>query len=233
MKKTSLSRREFVMATASGTLASRVAFATSATRGVPTPAVVGSISGKPAILGGTPVRTEPFPEWPIYDKVDEEEFLNSLHEKKWCRLSGNITTGFERKWAEALGTKHVIGVVNGTNALYAALSALEVGPGDEVIVPPYTFVATINAVIQAFALPVFVDTDVDTQQIDPTKLEAAIGPNTRCILPVHLGGNVANMGEVMKVAGQHGSQLVNLTCAQCGSDRGGPDPEIPWPAFPP
>jgi len=207
MKTTSLSRREFVMATASGTLASGVAYSTSSSAGVS-----GSISGKPAILGGTPARTEPFPEWPIYEKVDEEMFLDSLREKKWCRLYGNITTGFEKKWAEALGAKHVTGVVNGTNALYAALSALEVGPGDEVIVPPYTFVATINAVIQQFALPVFVDTDIETQQIDPAKLEGAIGPNTRCILPVHLGGNVANMGEIMKVAGQHSIPVVEDAC---------------------
>ena len=212
MKSTSLSRREFVMATASGTLASRVAYSASSSPGGRAPGISVGISGKPAILGGTPARTEPYPEWPIYEKVDEEMFLDSLREKKWCRLYGNITTGFEQKWAESLGAKHVTGVVNGTNALYAALSALEVGPGDEVIVPPYTFVATINAVIQQFALPVFVDTDVETQLIDPATLEGAIGPNTRCILPVHLGGNVANMGEIMKVAGQHGIPVVEDAC---------------------
>lgn len=212
MKKTSLSRREFVIATASGALASRFTFGTSSAPGPSSPAVIAGISGKPAILGGTPVRTDPFPEWPIYDRVDEEKFLESLREKKWCRLYGDTTTRFEKQWAEALGAKHVIGVVNGTNALYAALSALDVGPGDEVIVPPYTFVATVNAVIQQFALPVFVDTDVETQEIDTSKLEAAIGPNTRCILPVHLGGNVANMGEVMRIARKHNIPVVEDAC---------------------
>lgn len=212
MKKTSLSRREFVLATASGALASRAAYSAAPVGSIPTPRIAASISGKPAILGGTPVRSEPFPEWPIYDKVDEDNFLESLRARKWCRLYGDVTTGFEKKWAEALGAKHVIGVVNGTNALYAALNALDVGPGDEVIVPPYTFVATINPVIQQFALPVFVDTDVNTQEIDPATLERAIGPNTRCILPVHLGGNVANMGEVLKVARKHGIPVVEDAC---------------------
>jgi dTDP-4-amino-4,6-dideoxygalactose transaminase len=138
--------------------------------------------------------------------------MSSLRERKWCRLYGNTTTAFEKKWAEALGAKYTIGVVNGTNALYAALSAVDVGPGDEVIVPPYTFVATINAVIQQYALPVFVDTDLQTQQMDASTIEAAVNPNTRCILPVHLGGNVANMGEIKKIASRHSIPVVEDAC---------------------
>jgi len=167
---------------------------------------------KPAILGGTPVRSEPFPSWPVIDKIDEESFLDSLRKKEWCRLSGKITTSFEEKWASLLGAKHATGVVNGTNAIYAALYALEVGPGDEVIVPPYTFVATINAVIQQFALPVFVDTDIETFQMDVKKLDSVITENTRCILPVHLGGNVANMDTIMKVSAARRIPVVEDAC---------------------
>jgi len=103
-------------------------------------------------------------------------------------------------------------VVNGTNALYAALNALEVGPGDEVLIPAYTFVATANAVIQQFALPVFVDTDPVTQQMDPSDLEAKITENTRCIIPVHLGGNVANMDEIKRIAARRGLPIVEDAC---------------------
>src|SRR5205807_699400 len=82
---------------------------------------------------------------------------------------------------------------NGTSALFASLNALGVGPGDEVLVPPYTFVATINVVLLQHALPVFIDTDRQTSQMDAGKIEAAITPRTTCILPAHIGGNVADL----------------------------------------
>jgi perosamine synthetase len=167
---------------------------------------------KPAILGGTPVRSEPFPAWPVIDKIDEDRFLDSLRKKEWCRLSGNITTSFEEKWASLLGAKYETGVVNGTNAIYAALYALEVGPGDEVIVPSYTFVATVNAVIQQFALPVFADTDIETFEMDVKKLDSVMTENTRCLLPVHLGGNVANMDAIKKVSAERGIPVIEDAC---------------------
>ena len=89
---------------------------------------------------------------------------------------------------QILGAKHCQAVANGTSALITSLAALGIGPGDEVLVPPYTFVATINAVLMHHALPVFVDTDLETFQIDARKLEAAITERTACIVPVHLGG---------------------------------------------
>lgn len=167
---------------------------------------------KPAVLGGNPIRTEPFPEWPQIEELDREKFAKSLDDKAWCRLYADTTTEFETKWAEALGAKHSIGVVNGTNALYAALNALEVGPGDEVIVPPFTFVATINAVLQQYALPIFVDSDRSTMEMATDKLSEAINENTRCILPVHLGGNVANMDDVLAAARKAGIAVVEDAC---------------------
>jgi perosamine synthetase len=210
MRPNPLSRRKFLAAAAvtgiSSARAKRPAESTAAS-GVHLQSV-----SRPAILGGTPVRSEPFPSWPVIDKVDEEYFLDSLRKKEWCRLNGKTTTNFEEKWASLLSAKYVTGVVNGTNAIYAALYSLDVGPGDEVIVPSYTFVATINAVIQQFALPVFVDTDIETLQMDVKKLDSLITENTRCILPVHLGGNVANMDVIMKLSAERRIPVIEDAC---------------------
>jgi dTDP-4-amino-4,6-dideoxygalactose transaminase len=108
--------------------------------------------------------------------------------------------------------------VNGTNAIYAALCALEVGPGDEVLVPAYTFVATINAVIQQYALPVFVDTDLETFQLDVNKLESVMTESTRCLLPVHLGGNVADMDAIKKLAAARSISVVEDACQAHGAE---------------
>ena len=88
-------------------------------------------------------------------------------------------TRFEREYAALTGTAHCLATANGTSALLTALAVLDVGPGDEVIVPPYTFVATINVVLQRLALPVFVDSDIETFQIDARRIEAAITPEAR------------------------------------------------------
>jgi dTDP-4-amino-4,6-dideoxygalactose transaminase len=206
MKNFPLSRREFTLGTASIALTGR---SRASEQGPPRLVMP---EGKPAILGGSPVRSAPFPPWPAIGKLDEEKLLDSLRQGKWCRLYGEITTDFEKEWARLLGARHAIGVVNGTNALYAALSVLEVGPGDEVLTPAYTFVATVNAVIQQFALPVFVDTDPLTQQVDVSKVESRITADTRCLLPVHLGGNVANLDELKKIAAARGLPIVEDAC---------------------
>jgi perosamine synthetase len=96
--------------------------------------------------------------------------------------------------------------------LFTTLNALGVGPGDEVIVPPYTFVATINVVMLQFALPVFVDTDISTFQIDANKIEAAITPRTRAILPVHLGGSPADLDKILAVAKAHRIPVLEDAC---------------------
>jgi perosamine synthetase len=209
MRTDPLSRRGFLTTAAAGIGAAALAAEPEAQVSV-RPAV--AMGGKPAILGGTPVRSTPFPSWPVIGEIDEKNFLDALKRKEWCRLGAKTTTDFEEKWAQLLGAKYAIGVVNGTSALYAALYALDVGPGDEVLVPSFTFVATVNAVVQQFALPVFVDTDLRTMEMDTRKLESLITENTRCIIPVHLGGNVANMDEVRKVAASHNLVVVEDAC---------------------
>ncbi len=169
-------------------------------------------SDVPAKLGGTPVRTKDWPSWPVYDDSDVQMFLDSFHSKKWCRLGSTRVDEFEKKYAELMGVPYVVATNGGTMALYASLSALGIGPGDEVLVPPYTFVATINVVPVLFALPVFVDTDPETLKIDADKIEERITEHTRAIIPVHIGGGACDMDKIMAIAKKHNIAVVEDTC---------------------
>jgi perosamine synthetase len=172
----------------------------------------GSGDARPALLGGKPVRTEPFPSWPKIGPNDEKGWSEVLRGGRWCRLDGNDANRFEESWAHLLGAKGCVATASGTTALFTSLNALGVGPGDEVIVPPYTFVATINVVMLQFAIPVFVDTDRQTFQIDATKIESAVTPRTKAILPVHLGGSPANMDSILDVAKKHKLAVLEDAC---------------------
>ncbi len=176
-------------------------------------AQAGSAEGKLAILGGKPVRAEPFPSWPVIQDNDEKGWMGVLRGGDWCRASdGHYATRFEETWARTLGAKYCVATSCGTTALYASLNALDVGPGDEVILPPYTFVATLNVILMQHALPVFVDSDRETSQIDARKIEAKITPRTRCIMPVHLGGNPANLDIILEVARKHNIPVIEDAC---------------------
>jgi dTDP-4-amino-4,6-dideoxygalactose transaminase len=118
-------------------------------------------------------------------------------------VQGPMNKQFEKEFAAFSGTKHAIGVGNGTDAIWLALMALGIGPGDEVITHPNTFFATAEAIWIAGATVVFVDCDPKTQCIDPTKIEAAITPKTKCIIPVHLYGQCADMPAIRKIADKH------------------------------
>jgi len=167
---------------------------------------------KLAVLGGTPVRRGAFPTWPVIGPNEDRAMEEVLHGKEWFRYSGKYVKAFEDAWAKQLGAAHAVAVNSGTSALITSLTALGVGPGDEVLVPPYTFLATINAVLLKHALPVFVDTDLETFQIDAKKIEAAITPRTVCILPVHIGGSPADMDTVLSAARKHKLPVLEDTC---------------------
>src|SRR3954471_19007117 len=156
-----------------------------------------------AILGGTPVRTEPFPSWPVYGEPEEQALLRVLHSGKWGKLEGPEVTTFEKRFAEYHAAKHGIAVVNGTVSLRIALLAAGIEASDEVIIPPYTFLATASAVVEANATPVFVDIDRDTFNIDPLEIEKAVTPRTRSIICVHLGGMSCDMDAIMNIARKH------------------------------
>jgi len=167
---------------------------------------------KPALLGGEPVRKRAFTSWPQITSNDEATWMKVLKSGRWNRNEGGFTKAFEAGWAAQLGARHCLATANGTSSLVIALNVLGIGPGDEVIVPPYTFVATVNAVLAVHAMPVFVDTDIDTFQIDARKIEAAITPRTRCIMPVHLGGNAADMDTILAVAKKRGVPVIEDAC---------------------
>jgi dTDP-4-amino-4,6-dideoxygalactose transaminase len=169
-------------------------------------------NGKPAILGGDPVRKAPFPSWPKFDARDEAALLDVLRSGRWNRLNGSFAERFEKQYAELLGAPHVLAAANGTSALITALNGLGVGPGDEVLVPPYTFVATINVVLMQHALPVFVDTDLETFQMDPAKIEAQMSGRTAAIIPVHMAGGAADLDRILPLAAARKIPVIEDAC---------------------
>jgi dTDP-4-amino-4,6-dideoxygalactose transaminase len=107
-----------------------------------------------ALFGGPPVRSRPFPRWPVFGDDDEQRLLRAFRSGNWGRLDGTEVDTFERRFADMHGCAHAIAVVNGTVSLRIALLAAGIGAEDEVIVPPYTFVSTASAVVEANAVPV-------------------------------------------------------------------------------
>jgi dTDP-4-amino-4,6-dideoxygalactose transaminase len=161
-----------------------------------------------ALHGGTPVRTRPFPSWPIFGAPEEERILDALRSGNWGRLDGRQVDEAEGRFASMHACRHGIAVANGTVALRIALLAAGISAGDEVIVPPYTFVATASAVVEANAVPIFADIDIRTFNIDPAAIEAALTPRTRAIIPVHFAGLVADMEAIMRLARQRGLVVI-------------------------
>ncbi len=128
-------------------------------------------------------------------------------------ILGRMVGRFEESAAAYIGTRHAIGVASGTDALALSLKALGIGPADEVITTPFTFFSTVEAILYLGAKPVFADMDIETFNIDPSKVEEKITERTRAILPVHLFGYPAAMGRIMELAGRHNLKVVE-DCAQ-------------------
>ncbi|MDX9754536.1 MAG: DegT/DnrJ/EryC1/StrS family aminotransferase [bacterium] len=204
MNRTELKRRSFLHATSAGAAGLSLA----------TPRLLRAAEGDMlAVKGGTPVRTEPFHGWPVLEEADLTPWREVLEKKAWSRYYGSgYVSQFEKEYAQAMGVKDCLAVTNGTNALLCALDALDVGPGDEVLVPPYTFVATVNVVLMRFAVPVFVDTDRNTFQMDPAKIEEKITSRTRCIIPVHFGGNSVELDQILAIAKKHNLYVIEDAC---------------------
>lgn len=166
-----------------------------------------------ALLGGKPVRTKPFlSTWPIFDESEEKALLKALRSRNWCCLRGNATYDFEKEFAQAMGVPYCVLSNGGTTALSASLHVLDVGPGDEVITTPNTFIATINVICNAHALPVFVDIDPDTGSIDADLVEDAITEHTKVILPVHLAGFPVDIEKIMSIANKHKIPVIEDAC---------------------
>jgi dTDP-4-amino-4,6-dideoxygalactose transaminase len=198
--KRPLSRRRFISAAATTGGALSLSLSTRAAEG----------SAPPASAASYPKANV---KWPRWDNREESALLKVLHSGKWGRTSGGATLHeFESAFAEKMGAKFCLATSSGTTALLTSLGALEIGPGDEVILPAYTFVATFNVITANYALPVFVDADAATFQIDPRKIAAAITPNTRLLLPVHMGGSVADLDAIHAVARTRGIKVLEDAC---------------------
>jgi perosamine synthetase len=210
MKKKNYSRREFVRKNAITGIGTIIAM-----EGVPSLFAFEKNNDTLALLGGQPVRTEPWPKWPVWDvSTDEEMVIKVLRSCVWsrARVQNSVVKQFEEKWAEMLGAKYCLALVNGTNALITSLKMLDIGGGDEVIVTPYTFIASISAILEVGAMPVFVDVDPETFQINPGKIEEKITSNTRAILPVHILGLPSDIVRILEIAGKHDLVIVEDAC---------------------
>ncbi len=160
-----------------------------------------------AINGGTPVRTRPFTPWPQYGRPEEEALLSVLHSRAWGGYHPAVKE-LEQSFAQFHEAPHAVSCANGTVALETALRAVGVGPGDEVIVPPFTFVASATAILLAGGVPVFADIDPATFNLSVAAAEAAITPRTRAIVAVHFGGRPAELDAFQALARKHGLALV-------------------------
>lgn len=153
-------------------------------------------------------------------KEELDEAINQVI-KKGSFILGENVRNFEQQVAEYLNVTHSIGVGNGSDALFLALQACGIGSGDEVITTPFTFFATAGSIVRAGAVPVFVDIDPITFNLDAAQLESKITEKTRAIMPVHLYGQAADMGQVMDVANKYKLKVIEDTAQAMGSTYNG------------
>lgn len=172
-----------------------------------------------ALTGGSKVMEPGWQKnWPIITEDDIQGVVEVLR-------SGNLGGGaggpqalaLEREWAEYCGVEHALALTNGTAALHCCAAALDIGPGDEVILPAYTFVASAMAVLHHNAIPVFVDVRNDTFCMDYRGIEEKISPRTRAIMPVHVYGQPADMDEILAIARKHGLAVIEDACQAQGA----------------
>lgn len=159
-----------------------------------------------------------FSPWPSFSAEEQAAVARVLGSNRVNYWTGEEGRSFEREFATWTGTRHAIAVANGTLALDLALKALDIGPGDEVVVTPRTFIASISTVVNAGAKPVFADVDRDSGNISPATIEAVLTERTRLLLPVHLAGWPADMEGIMAMAQAKGLRVVE-DCAQAHGAR--------------
>ena len=173
---------------------------------------------KLALLGGKPAKSKDFPAWPQYDQKEEKALMEVLHSNIWWRTPGTKTLKFEKDFARYHQVEYGIACTNGCAALEIAIAALGIGLGDEVIVPDFTFVATASAVLQNGAMPVMVDVDPDTFNIDPALVEKAITKRTKAVICVHIGGLPCDMDRLVEITKKHKLFLIEDCAHAHGSE---------------
>lgn len=176
--------------------------------------------GKLAVTGGQPVRTKPWPGWPFSDEEEVRALAEVARSNRWWRgaySTGELSRGisgrskveeFEEAFARHHRARYAVAVSSGLAALDIALKAAGIGPGDEVIVPAYTFVASATCVLHVNAIPVFADVREDTYNLDPVKVEQAVTERTRAVIPVHFGGTLADMDAINAIATRHDLKVI-------------------------
>ena len=157
-----------------------------------------------AINGGLPVRKETFPPWPFFDHDEIAAVSTVLQSGKVNYWTGEECRLFEKEFAASVGVDHAVAVMNGSVALEAALMALNIGDGDEVIVTPRSYIASASCVVMRGAKPVFADVDRNSQNITADTIEKVITNSTRAIIAVHLAGCPCAMDEIMALAKKRG-----------------------------
>ncbi|MEM3398968.1 MAG: DegT/DnrJ/EryC1/StrS family aminotransferase [Nitrososphaerota archaeon] len=171
----------------------------------------------PKILGGEPVRKKPFPSWPIFDEKERELLLKVLESGRWG-VGGKLQEEFENKFAEFQDAKYALLCSSGTTALKIALKAMGISPGDEVIVPSYTFIGTATAVLDLNANIVYADICPETYTIDVENLKNKITEKTKVVIPVHFAGRPADMDAVKEFAEQHNLMVLEDAAQAHGAE---------------
>lgn len=165
------------------------------------------MSSQLALKGGHPLRTSPYPQWPVFDQEEEKILLEALRSGVWS-FTGPKELQFAKSFAEFCGAKEAQCVANGTVSLEIALRALGIGPGDEVIVPSLTWMATALAVLNVGAHPIFVDVGRDDWCLDPIAVKQRLTSRTRAIIPVHLYSQMAPMDAILEIARQSSLKVI-------------------------
>jgi len=171
-----------------------------------------------AIKGGPPLRTRSFPEWPVVTEDEKEAVMKVVESGKWGHILTEQAEQFRERFAGYHNVDYAILATSGSTALEIALRNAGLGSGDEVITPPTTWVATNLAPVMVGADPVFVDVRPDTYCMDPDRIEEAITPRTKAIIPVHIGGYLCDMDRIMQIADNHGLVVIE-DCAQAHGSR--------------
>ncbi|MBN2595001.1 MAG: DegT/DnrJ/EryC1/StrS family aminotransferase [Sedimentisphaerales bacterium] len=172
-----------------------------------------------AINGAKPVRdieSNPWPKWPVWGEGEKKQLIEVLESGQWS-YNGPKEQQFNKAFAEFIGTKYALCAANGTVTLQLALEACGIGWGDEVIVPGLTWQATAAVILDINAMPILIDVTEDTWCINPKRVEEAITPRTKAIIPVHLYGSFADMDAIMQIAKKHGLRVIE----DCAHKHGG------------
>jgi len=155
----------------------------------------------------------PIPVYQPYLNGNEKKYVNQCLDSNWISSKGEFISRFEKQFADYIQVAHATSVCNGTVALHLALLALDIRPGDEIIVPAFTYIASVNTIVQAGAIPIFVDSLASTWQMDPDQVRLNISPKTRAVMAVHLYGQPCDMTALSAICKQHDLLLIE-DCAE-------------------